>query len=97
MLVSQVLSIRSSEIRERLNAIAGLKDADVTDEIRSECDGLQVEYRSTELKRRAAITSEDIEAATAATGDGQHVDSEERERRSSCGPRRGSATSCKRP
>ena len=80
MLPSQMLEIRSSEIRERLNVIAGLEDSGVTAEIRTECDSLQTEYRSVEVKRRAAIVSEDAVAATAATGDGQHVDAEERER-----------------
>ena len=37
---SQKLAIRSSEIRSRLNVIAGMDVADVTDEIRAESDTL---------------------------------------------------------
>ena len=78
MLVSQALEIRGSEIRSRLNELSGTET--LTDEHRAEIDGLTVEYRDSESKRRAAIVAEDFEAAQAATGDGQHVDAETRER-----------------
>ena len=39
----QTLTIRDNEIRERMNAIAGLADDAMTDEIRTEETALQVE------------------------------------------------------
>ena len=54
---SQRLSVRLSEIRQRLNEIAGL-EGDVTDEIRSESDKLQVEFRAKETQYRAAVVAE---------------------------------------
>ena len=77
MTASQRLALRASEIRERLNTIAGLEGDALTDEIRSESDGLQTEYRDTESRRRAAIVAED---GTPATEPGQVIDAEMRER-----------------
>ena len=57
----QRLELRASEIRSRLNEIAGLQTADLTDEIRSESDTLQTEYRSVETQLRAAIVAEGAE------------------------------------
>ncbi len=59
MLDSQKLEIRASEIRTRLNEIAGLEGDALTDEIRTECDKLTGEYGDVELRRRAAIVAED--------------------------------------
>ena len=42
---AQKLTIRLSEIRQRLNEIAGLPDGDMTDEIRNEADKLGGEYK----------------------------------------------------
>ena len=55
---TQKLTIRASEIRQRLNEIAGLEGDALTDEIRQEETRLQTEYRDTETKLRAAIASE---------------------------------------
>ncbi len=54
----QRLELRSSEIRSRLNEIAGLESEALTDEIRSESDKLQGEYRGVETQLRAAILAE---------------------------------------
>ena len=45
---SQRLSVRLSEIRQRLNEVAGLEGDAFTDEIRQESDRLQVEFRDKE-------------------------------------------------
>ena len=72
---SQRLTIRASEIRSRLNDIAGMEGDALTDEVRSEEASLQTEFRDTELRLRAAIGSEpDTETRTGP------VDSEVRER-----------------
>ena len=56
---SQRLTVRASEIRQRLNECAGLTGDALTTEIRSEVDSLTVEYADTEVKLRAAIVAED--------------------------------------
>ncbi|MCY4510669.1 MAG: hypothetical protein OXG35_27475 [Acidobacteria bacterium] len=58
MTTAQTLTIRASEIRQRLNEIAGLDGDALTDEIRAESDGLTTEYRNVETKLRAAIAAE---------------------------------------
>ena len=55
---AQKLTIRASEIRQRLNEIAGLEGDALTDEIRQESDALTTEYRDVETKLRAAIAAE---------------------------------------
>ena len=55
---AQRLTIRASEIRQRLNEIGGLADDAMTDEIRAEADKLTAEYRDTETRLRAAIAAE---------------------------------------
>ena len=55
---SQELAIRSSEIRQRLNAIAALPADEVTDEIRTESDALRTEFATTETQYRAALVAE---------------------------------------
>ena len=58
---AQRLSIRLSEIRSRLNEIAGLEDATLTEEIRTEADALSREYQAKETQHRAAIVVESAE------------------------------------
>lgn len=77
---SQRLELRASEIRQRLNEISGVEGDDLTDEIRSEADTLQSEYRDVETRRRAAIVAEAEEEREAAEEDGIVLDSEMRER-----------------
>ena len=55
---SQKLSVRLSEIRQRLNEVAGLEGEAYTAEIRAENDKLQTEYRDLEGKYRAAVIAE---------------------------------------
>ena len=75
MIASQKLAVRLSEIRQRLNEIAGLETAEVTDEIRTEADRLAGEYRTGETQHRSALIAEGEEAAAAAgefgNGDGE--------------------------
>ena len=59
MTESQRLTVRASEIRQRLNEIAGLEGDALTDEIRAEGDGLNIEYRAVETKLRASVVAED--------------------------------------
>ena len=63
MLTSQKLQIRGSEVRQRLNAIAGMDE--LTDEIRAEADALGVELGDVETRYRAAMRAEGdaVEAA----------------------------------
>ena len=63
---SQRLSVRLSEIRQRLNEVAGLEGDAFTDEIRQESDKLQTEFTAKETQYRAAVTAEgDTEKALA--------------------------------
>ena len=64
---SQKLAVRLSEIRQRLNEIAGLEGDAYTAEIRAENDKLQSEFRDAEGKYRAAVISEGEAEARAAT------------------------------
>ena len=74
---TQKLTIRASEIRQRLNSIAGLDGDALTDEIRQESDTLGGEYRDVETKLRASVAAEGgTETRVTAP-----VDAEERERR----------------
>ena len=76
MTKSQRLTLRASEIRQRLNEIAGLEGDAMTDEIRQESDRLGTEYADVETRRRAAIIAEDAAVETTAT----EPDVEHRER-----------------
>ena len=67
MLTSQKLTVRASEIRSRLNEIAGLDGEAMTPEIRTECDKLTGEYSGVETQLRAAIIAEDGERKAAET------------------------------
>ena len=64
---SQRLTLRASEIRQRLNEIAGLDGDALTDEIRAESARLGTEYADVETRRRAAIIAEDVETRKTAT------------------------------
>ena len=68
MTTSQKLAIRSSEIRQRLNEIAGLETDKVTDAIRAESDTLRAELNTVESQHRAALASEGDDEARAAGG-----------------------------
>lgn len=77
MTAAQKLDIRASEIRQRLNEIAGM-DGDLPDDVQAESDRLTTEYASVETKRRAALTAEAAEQQVV-----EHAtepDSESRER-----------------
>ncbi len=76
MKTSQTLEIRASEIRQRLNEIAGL--GELSPEVHAESDKLTEEHASVETRRRAALVAEDAEVVeTHAT---QTIDAEGRER-----------------
>ena len=70
---AQKLAIRLSEIRSKLNELAGLDT--VTDEQRNEIDTLSTEYQAKEAQHRAAILTEADEQRAAAgdfgNGDGE--------------------------
>ena len=80
MTTAQKLSIRLSEIRQRLNDIAGLDDDAMTEEVRNEADKLAEEFRSKETQHRSALIAEGDEARAAAddfangNGDGEAVE-----------------------
>ena len=78
MTAAQKVQLRLSEVRTRLNEIAGLEELDA--EIRTEADSLQVEYADLEIRHRAAITGA-AGNGTAAVDDGQvqPLDAEEAE------------------
>ena len=80
MLQSQKISVRLSEIRQRLNEVAGLEGNAFTDEIRQESDKLTTEYRDKETQYRAALTAEGNEAEQRAAGAVAET-AEDRERR----------------
>ena len=72
---AQKLAIRLSEIRQRLNEIAGLDGDAMTDEIRAEADRLAGDYKGAETQHRSALIAEGEEAAAAegafGAGDGE--------------------------
>ena len=71
---SQRLAVRLSEIRQRLNEIAGLKGDAFTDEIRQESDKLQADFRDKETQYRAAVIAEgETERRAAADGEGAEL------------------------
>ena len=80
MTKAQKLSLRLSEIRQRLNEIAGFDGDDLTDEIRSESDKLTREFRDSETQYRAAVTAESEDEERAREASGEVLDSETRER-----------------
>ena len=74
MKASQTLTLRLSEIRQRLNEISGLDTEAVTEEVRAEAATLTTEFVASETKFRAALVAEGEEEARAAgefgAGDG---------------------------
>ena len=56
MLNSQKISIRLSEVRQRLNELAGLET--LTDEQRQESEKLQTEFADSEVRYRSAVIAE---------------------------------------
>ena len=81
MTPSQTLALRRSEIRQRLNEIAGLEGDALTDEIRAETDKLTGEFRDVETRWRAAVVAEGDAAEerrgefeAGANGDGENAE-----------------------
>ena len=62
----QKIEIRLSEVRQRLNAIAGLEGDAFTDEIRNEATALHTEFADLETRHRSAIMAEGETEARAA-------------------------------
>lgn len=58
MTTAQKIRLRLSQVRQRLNEIAGLEGDAFTDEIRSEAESLQTEYADLETRHQAAIVAE---------------------------------------
>ena len=75
---AQKITIRISEVRERLNEIAGLEGDAFTDEIRGESETLQTEYKDLETRYRSAVIAEGEEEAKQAgkfgQGDGESAE-----------------------
>ena len=65
MTTKQKIELRLSEVRSRLNEIAGVEGEAFTDEIRNESTALQTEYADLETRHRAAIIAEDDEQRAA--------------------------------
>ena len=74
---AQKIRLRLSQVRQRLNEIAGVEGDAFTDEVRSEAASLQAEFADLETRHQAAIVAEG-EGETRATGD--DLDAEARER-----------------
>ena len=78
MTTAQKITLRISEVRERLNEIAGMEGDAFTDEIRSESETLQTEYKDLETRYRSAVVAEGIEEGQAAgqfgTRDGESAE-----------------------
>ena len=79
MTTAQKIAIRLSEVRQRLNAIAGLESEAFTDEVRTEADTLQGEFRDLETRHRSALIAEGDEESRRA-GEFPEGDGENRER-----------------
>ena len=75
MTTTQKIALRLSEVRSRLNEIAGLEGDALTDEIRSESEKLQGEYGGLETRHRAAIVAEGapVETRSNDTGEGREM------------------------
>lgn len=61
------IALRVSEVRERLNEIAGLSGDDLTEEVRSEQEALTSEFAELEQRGRAAIVADEAERVERAT------------------------------
>ena len=71
---AQKLTVRASEIRQRLNEISGLEGDALTDEVRAESTTLGNEFADVETKLRAAITADDGErTVTAEDGEAREL------------------------
>ena len=81
MTVKQKIELRLSEVRSRLNEIAGVEGEAFTDEIRNESTALQTEYADLESRHRAAIIAE-ADEQRAAEGEFRDGDGESAEVRS---------------
>ena len=72
MTILQKITLRLSEVRSRLNAIAGLEGEALTEKITAESDTLQTEYAELEVRHRAAVASEpDPQEVVTKTGDSE--------------------------
>ncbi len=58
MTPAQKIALRISEVRQRLNTIAGLEGDAYTEDIANECRALQTEYTGLEERHRAALIGE---------------------------------------
>ena len=58
MTSAQKIALRISQVRQRLNEIAGLEGDTLTDEVRAEATSLQGEYSDLETRHQAAIVGE---------------------------------------
>ena len=74
---AQKIRLRLSQVRQRLNEIAGIEGDAFTDEIRSEAESLQTEYAALEARHRAAIVAEG-EGETRTNGEGPDAEARER-------------------
>ena len=73
------VALRMSEVRQRLNKIAGLEGDAMTDEVRSEADALHTEYTDLEVRSRAALIGESTETVTeGAPADPARIELEQR-------------------
>ena len=66
------VAVRMSEVRSRLNEIAGAED--MTDDLRSESETLQAEYGDLEVRNRAALVAESDDGAVTSVDDKPAVD-----------------------
>lgn len=85
----QKIALRISEVRQRLNEIAGFDGDDLPDEARTEADRLHSESSDLEMRHRAAIVAEDS-GEEETTGEGNGL-GELESRDPSVGDRRGPA------
>ncbi len=78
MTTAQKIALRISEVRQRLNEIAGIEGDAFTDEVRTESENLQREYGVLEIRHRSALISEGAEQADAegafGNGDGESAE-----------------------
>ena len=86
MTEAQRLTIRASEVRQRLNELAGVDE--LTDDQRGEVDTLTTEYRDVETRLRAAVVAE---GTPAPVEDAEHREREELRGRASVGRYLGAA------
>ena len=70
---AQKLTVRASEIRQRLNEISGLEGDALTDEVRAESTTLGNEFAEVETKLRAAIISDGERTVTAEDGEAREL------------------------